>query len=91
MYKKALTKNTKSVLEKIGASSFSKGFYLANETALVLHFGHQLSVDLDWFSEKFSYDSSFRRGLKRLENWKWIVKARDTFNGVLNGVKVSFF
>ncbi len=91
MREEVLAKNTKSVLEKIGASPCSRNFYLAGETALVLHFGHRLSVDLDRFSEKFSYDSSFRRGLEKIGKLEVDSESRDAFNGVLNGVKVSLF
>jgi len=28
----------------------SRGFYLARGTALAIHLGHRVSVDLDWFT-----------------------------------------
>ncbi|MDD2913505.1 MAG: nucleotidyl transferase AbiEii/AbiGii toxin family protein [Candidatus Pacebacteria bacterium] len=91
MHEESLTKNTKSVLEAIGLLSISKDFYLAGGTALAIHLGHRFSVDLDWFSEKFDYGPSFRSELGKIGKLEIDSESKDTFNGVLNGVKVSFF
>lgn len=91
MRDEALTKNTKSVLEKLSVSGTTKDFYLAGGTALALYFGHRFSVDLDWFSEKFDYSSLFRRKLENLGRLGVDSESKNTFNGALNGVKISFF
>lgn len=91
MYEKALTKNTKSVLNALGASGIVKNFYLAGGTALALYFGHRFSVDLDWFAEKFDYTLSFRRQMEKLGKLGIDSESKNTFNGTLNGVKLSFF
>ncbi len=91
MYEKALTKNTKSVLNALNASGVVKNFYLAGGTALALYFGHRFSVDLDWFAEKFDYTPSFRRQLEKLGKLGVDSESEKTFNGTLNGVKISFF
>lgn len=91
MHEEALTQNTKSVLGALGVSGASKGFYLAGGTALALYFGHRFSVDLDWFAEKFEYTLSFRRRLEKLGRLGIESESENTFNGTLNGVKVSFF
>jgi len=91
MHQEALTKNTKSVLEAIGDSDIAKDFYLAGGTALALYFGHRFSIDLDWFAEKFDYTISFRRQLEKLGKLGIDSESKKTFNGALNGVKISFF
>ncbi len=91
MYEKALTKNTKSVLNALNNSAVVKDFYLAGGTALALYFGHRFSVDLDWFAEKFDYTPSFRRQLEKLGKLGVDSESEKTFNGTLNGVKISFF
>jgi len=91
MHQEALTKNTKSVLEAIGDSDIAKDFYLAGGTALALYFGHRFSIDLDWFAEKFDYTLSFRRQLEKLGKLGIDSESKKTFNGALNGVKISFF
>ena len=40
----------KAVVGQLGPPLSEKGFYLAGGTAVALHFGHRLSVDLDWFT-----------------------------------------
>lgn len=91
MHQEALTKNTKSVLDAIGDSGIAKDFYLAGGTALALYFGHRFSVDLDWFAEKFDYTPIFRSRLGKLGKLSIDSESEKTFNGALNGVRISFF
>ena len=37
------------VLRQMGQSMQERGFYLGEGTAIAIHLGHRLSVDLDWF------------------------------------------
>jgi len=90
MHEESLTKNTKSVLETLGASGIVKNFYLAGGSALALYFGHRFSVDLNWFAEKFRYTPSFRQQLEKLGKIEIDSESKNTFNGALNGVKISF-
>ena len=91
MHQEALTKNAKNLLDTIGDYGIAKGFYLAGGTALALYFGHRFSVDLDWFAEKFDYTPIFRRQLEKLGKLSIDSESKNTFNGALNGVKISFF
>ncbi len=91
MRKEAITKNTKSVLDAISESGIAKDFYLAGDTAPALYFGHRFSVDLDWFAEKFDYNLFFRKKLENLGKLGIDSESKKTFNGALNGVKISFF
>ena len=91
MHEESITQNTKSVLNTLSSVSFIKNFYLAGGTALALYFGHRFSIDLDWFSEKFRYTLSFRHQLEKLGRLSVDSESENTFNGALNGVKISFF
>jgi len=91
MHEESLTQNTKSVLDTLSTAGFIKNFYLAGGTALALYFGHRFSIDLDWFSEKFHYTPSFRHQLEKLGRLSVDSESENTFNGALNGVKISFF
>ena len=91
MHQETLTKNTKSLLNTLGDSGVVKDFYLAGGTALALYLGHRFSVDLDWFAQKFNYNLSFRRQLEKLGKLGIDSESKNTFNGALNGVKISFF
>ena len=66
-------------------------FYLAGGTALALELGHRISVDLDFFSQNTFSVSSLIEKLNTLGNLKIEDKSEDTFNGSLDGVKISFF
>ncbi len=46
-----ITPHMRAMLEEIGRCPFASRFYLAGGTALSLRLGHQLSYDLDFFSE----------------------------------------
>ncbi len=51
---------TRQLLEKIGAFSFARRFYLGGGTALALRLGHRISQDFDFFSDKDSVDDGTR-------------------------------
>jgi len=91
MHEESLTQNTKSVLDTLGTVGFIKNFYLAGGTAFALYFGHRFSIDLDWFAEKFRYTPSFRHQLEKFGRLSIDSESEDTFNGALDGVKISFF
>lgn len=82
---------TQSVFESLKGQEFLEPFYLAGGTALALHFGHRKSIDLDFFSaEKFN-TSALRQKLSSLGEYQLELQDPDTLDGLLNGVKVSFF
>ena|SRR3989344_3946169 len=91
MREEALTKNTKRVLESLDRAGLVKNFYLAGGTALAFYYGHRFSVDLDWFAENFSYTPDFRKKLSELGKLNVDSEGEKTFNGALDGVKISFF
>lgn len=91
MHKESLTKNTERVLEAVGASGIVKDLYLAGGTALALHLGHRVSIDLDWFSEDFKYNVAFRSELEKIGKLSIDSESETTFNGAIDGVKISFF
>lgn len=91
MHEEALTQDTKRVLEALGSAGIVKDFYLAGGTALALYFGHRFSVDLDWFAKDFSYTPSLRKELSNVGNLSVDSESTGTFNGSIDGVKVSFF
>ena len=47
---KALTPATQDAFQLVNELELTKDFYLAGGTGLALHFGHRISVDLDFFS-----------------------------------------
>lgn len=89
MREETLSENTRIVLEKI--APVATPFYLAGGTALALELGHRISIDLDFFSQNAFSVSALVEKLNTLGNLKIEDKSEDTFNGSLDGVKISFF
>jgi hypothetical protein len=91
MHQEFIAPNTKRVLEALSNSGLTKDFYLAGGTALALYLGHRHSIDLDWFSDSFFCNSKFKEKLSKIG--KLIINQMDEgiLNGVLDGVKISFF
>lgn len=89
MHKETLSENTRIVLEKI--APIATPFYLAGGTALALLLGHRISVDLDFFSKDAFSVSLLAEQLNTLGNLKIEDQSETTFNGSLDGVKISFF
>lgn len=89
MHEETLSENTRIVLEKI--APIASPFYLAGGTALALLLGHRISVDLDFFSKDTFSVSLLVEQLDTLGNLRIEDQSENTFNGSLDGVKISFF
>ena len=57
MYVETLTPAAHELLKTLGRLEFPATFYLAGGTAVALHLGHRISVDLDFFTHGESYDA----------------------------------
>ncbi len=91
MFTKGLSKQTQKNLETLGKISFISKYYLAGGTSLSLHFGHRFSFDLDFFSLTPEKSIMISSQLKEKGQLEIFQNDEGTFNGQLNGVKLSFF
>jgi hypothetical protein len=89
MHPETLSKETAEVLHKIKDSV--SGFYLAGGTALALELGHRISIDLDFFSAGQFSIQQLVAVLKDFGHLEISSQDKDTLNGVLDEVKISFF
>ena len=89
MYPETLSKETSTVLNQLKGSVSE--FYLAGGTALALELGHRISVDLDFFSRTNFSTREIADRLKTKGRLEISSQDKDTLNGSLDGVKVSFF
>ncbi|MDP8981336.1 MAG: nucleotidyl transferase AbiEii/AbiGii toxin family protein [Acidobacteriota bacterium] len=81
------TLTTLSVLHNKGLLT---GTYLAGGTALALHLGHRLSVDLDFFiNELFDQEAMLQR-IQEVPEFSLVAKAPHTLHANIQGTKVSF-
>jgi hypothetical protein len=76
---------------ELGAKKISRGFYLAGGSALALHLGHRVSVDLDFFTARSFDVATLTRRLARAGEFIQEQRKKDTLLGTFNQVKVSFF
>lgn len=91
MEETGISPQTKRNLELLGQQDWLKQFYLAGGTACALYFGHRISFDLDFFTtEKFN-SKEIVENLQKLGDLKIDTLADDTFLGIFNKVKISFF
>lgn len=89
MHPETLNKETSIVLNLIKDSV--SGFYLAGGTALALQLGHRISIDLDFFSINDFSTREIADRLKTKGRLEIDSISKDTLNGSLNNVKISFF
>ncbi|MDX9993042.1 MAG: nucleotidyl transferase AbiEii/AbiGii toxin family protein [Anaerolineales bacterium] len=91
----SLTPATFDAFQLANQLEFIQDFYLAGGTGLALHFGHRISVDLDFFSEKNAAVDQQQRSLLRTAfddpNLEITYDKDTTFAALWRGVGVSFF
>ena len=83
----------KHALRRLGPFVTKHSFYLAGGTALALHFGHRLSVDFAWFTDRPMMEPLRLAQNLREENIDFTTGqvAPGTLYGEVEGVQVSFF
>ncbi|MCX6780992.1 MAG: nucleotidyl transferase AbiEii/AbiGii toxin family protein [Candidatus Magasanikbacteria bacterium] len=91
MHESALNAATHVAFQKMVRAAFLKKFYLAGGTALALQYGHRESVDLDFFCARSFKTESLIAALSKLGKFKLVNEEENTVDGILDGVKVSFF
>jgi predicted nucleotidyltransferase component of viral defense system len=79
------------LFEKLSSQSFINDFYLAGGTCLALQIGHRQSVDFDFFIPADFQTSDIVNILTQLGSYQRENEERNTINGSLNGVRISFF
>ena len=70
---------------------FIKEFYLAGGTCLALYLGHRQSYDFDFFIPADFNTSQIINILTRIGRYERGNEEKNTINGMLNGVRISFF
>lgn len=91
MFIKTLPKKAQLSLAALGKDKFFEIFYLAGGSAVALHLGHRISVDLDFFTPKHFNVDSLGENLTKIGKVNTEQMVEDTFLGKLTDVKISFF
>lgn len=79
------------LLELLSGETFIRDFYLAGGTCLALYLGHRQSYDFDFFIPADFETSQIINILTGLGRYERGNEEKNTINGLLNGVRISFF
>ncbi len=91
MFEQALPEPTRRYLALLAAKNISQPFYLAGGTAVALHLGHRISVDLDFFTLEHFDIERLEEALHGFETYRRDRVAEDTLLGWLEDLRISFF
>lgn len=91
MFTKTLLPNTLRALKLASKIDLIKKSYLAGGTALALHLGHRISVDLDFFTQQEFDEKILSQDLKKLPEFKEDGTAWRTVWGSIGDTKFSLF
>lgn len=75
----------------LSTQSFIKDFYLAGGTSLAIQIGHRRSIDFDFFISTDFDTSVIVTKLTEIGTYLRENEEKNTINGNLNGVSISFF
>ena len=85
-----LPEEQQRLLTLLSEETFIKDFYLAGDTGLALCLGHRQSFDFDFFIPTDFDTSQIVNILTGLGKYERGNEEKNTINGLLNGVRVSF-
>lgn len=91
MFTKTLLPDTIRAIKLISDIPIIKKAYLAGGTALALHLGHRISVDLDFFTQEVLEEKILSADLNKLSEFKEEGVAWRTILGKIGETKFSLF
>ncbi len=86
-----LPETQQHLLDTLSAQPFISDFYMAGGTCLALQIGHRQSVDFDFFIPSDFSTSAIVNKLAEIGSYERGNEERNTINGSLNEVRISFF
>lgn len=91
MFEQTLPKTTRYYLDLLAEKGISQAFYLGGGTAVALHLGHRISVDLDFFTPEPFEINDLENELQTFSAYRRERRAKDTLLGSLEDLRISFF
>jgi len=79
------------LFETLSSETFIRDFYLAGGTCLAMQIGHRQSIDFDFFIPDDFNTSGIVNILTQIGTYERGNEEKNTINGTLNGVRISFF
>jgi predicted nucleotidyltransferase component of viral defense system len=80
-----------NLFELLSNKDFITNFYLAGGTGLALQIGHRQSIDFDFFIPDDFNTTQIIQELKSIGNFELQNEEKNTINGILNQIRISFF
>ncbi len=92
MFLGTLPDHVQRLLERVGQFTTVRPFYLAGGSAIALHLGHRVSMDLDFFAPQDYYDAEpLIRDLQSVGQLVIRQQSPGTLNATLEETHISFF
>jgi len=91
MFEQTLPQTTRRYLDLLAQKGISQAFYLGGGTAIALHLGHRVSVDLDFFTPDHFENNDLESELQNFRTYRRERLANDTLLGALEDLRISFF
>jgi len=91
MFPEALAGPARELFGALATQPLIAGYYLAGGSAIALHLGHRVSVDLDFFTSGECDPDGLLGVLQRLGRVDTVLVNHATLHAVVNGTHVSFF
>jgi predicted nucleotidyltransferase component of viral defense system len=91
MFEQTLPQTTRRYLDLLAQKGISRAFYLGGGTAIALHLGHRVSVDLDFFTPDHFENNDLESELQNFRTYRRERLANDTLLGALEDLRISFF
>lgn len=91
MLKSTLSKTAQRSLATLGKSGVVDKAYLAGGSALALHFGHRISVDLDFFTQAQFDPHELNQQLSTVGTFKQTFSKGISLTGHFNNIQFSYF
>jgi hypothetical protein len=91
LHTKILPENQLQIFETLSSQPFVNDFYLTGGTGLALQLGHSRSLDFDFFIPEDFDTADIIRKLVSIGKYERDNEEKNTINGSLDNVKISFF
>jgi hypothetical protein len=92
MFLDTLPPHAQEALTRLGREPLVEAFYLAGGSAVALHLGHRISIDLDFFTTAETYETeALIQKLRAAGPLAIHQQGPGTLIGTLSGVRLSFF
>ncbi len=89
-HREGISAPAEALMHELGEHGILEGAYLAGGTGLALHFGHRVSVDLDFFLGREFHEEEMLQSIQLLPGVAMIARSPQTLHLAIQDVKVSF-